>query len=302
MKSLLIIPIGIACLLLSSRAIMAGSEVTKLSGAESAKPTIVETAVAAGSFNTLVTAVKTAGLVETLSGPGPFTVFAPTDEAFAKLPAGAIAALLADSERLTSVLTYHVAPGKLMAADVVKLSSVSSVNGASASIATTSGVMIDGAKIIKTDIECSNGVIHVIDAVIMPKDIIETATAAGQFQTLAAAIEAAGLTATLKGRGPFTVFAPNDAAFAKLPKGTVEGLLADKEKLSAILTYHVIAGRVSAAEAKRLSTAKSVQGGELAIEAANGIRVNGARVIAADVGASNGVIHVIDQVLLPPTN
>jgi uncharacterized surface protein with fasciclin (FAS1) repeats len=131
---------------------------------------IVETAVAAGSFNTLVTAVKTAGLVETLSGPGPFTVFAPTDDAFAKLPEGTIPALLQDKDKLTSILTYHVVAGKVMASDVVDLSSAETVNGKSLTIKVKDGkVMVDNAMVIKTDIVCSNGVIHVIDAVVLPK-------------------------------------------------------------------------------------------------------------------------------------
>jgi uncharacterized surface protein with fasciclin (FAS1) repeats len=131
---------------------------------------IVETAVAAGSFNTLVTAVKTAGLVETLSGPGPFTVFAPTDDAFAKLPEGTIPALLQNKEKLTAILTYHVVSGKVMAADVVNLSSAKTVNGQSLTITVKDGkVMVDNAMVIKTDIVCSNGVIHVIDSVVLPK-------------------------------------------------------------------------------------------------------------------------------------
>ena len=130
---------------------------------------IVETAIGAGSFGTLVTAVKAAGLVETLSGPGPFTVFAPTDEAFAKLPPGTIDALLKDIPKLKAVLTYHVVGGKVMASDVVKLSSAKTVNGQSVSIKVMGGtVMIDNAKVIKTDILCTNGVIHVLDAVILP--------------------------------------------------------------------------------------------------------------------------------------
>lgn len=130
---------------------------------------IVETAVAAGSFNTLVTAVKTAGLVETLSGKGPFTVFAPTDDAFAKLPKVTVEGLLKDKKKLTAVLTYHVVPGKLMAKDVVKLSKAKTVQGQEITITTKDGVKVDEAKVIKTDIECSNGVIHVIDSVILPK-------------------------------------------------------------------------------------------------------------------------------------
>lgn len=131
---------------------------------------IVETAVAAGSFNTLVKAVKAADLVETLSGQGPFTVFAPTDEAFAKLPEEALTALIQDKEKLTAVLTYHVAAAKYMAADVVGMKSIVTVNGKSLTVMVKDGeVMIDNAKVVKTDIVCSNGVIHVIDTVVIPK-------------------------------------------------------------------------------------------------------------------------------------
>ena len=129
---------------------------------------IVDTAVAAGSFETLVAAVQAAGLVDTLKSEGPFTVFAPTDEAFAKLPAGTVESLLKDKDALTKVLTYHVVPGKVMAADVVSLTSAKTVQGQSISIDTKDGVKVDNANVIKTDIVTSNGVIHVIDSVILP--------------------------------------------------------------------------------------------------------------------------------------
>jgi uncharacterized surface protein with fasciclin (FAS1) repeats len=130
---------------------------------------IVDTAVAAGNFTTLVAAVKAAGLVDTLKGPGPFTVFAPTDEAFAKLPKGTVDALLKDPEKLKGILLYHVVSGKVMAADVVKLKTAKSVEGGLIKIKVVGGkVMVDNANVIKTDIACDNGVIHVIDTVIMP--------------------------------------------------------------------------------------------------------------------------------------
>lgn len=137
-----------------------------------AQKDIVDNAVAAGDFTTLVTAVKAAGLVGTLKGEGPFTVFAPTDEAFAKLPEGTVENLLKpeNKQKLASILTYHVVPGRVMAAEVVNLSHVKTVNGQSLAIkADASGVMVDNAKVIKTNIKCSNGVIHVIDAVVLPK-------------------------------------------------------------------------------------------------------------------------------------
>jgi uncharacterized surface protein with fasciclin (FAS1) repeats len=135
-------------------------------------------------------------------------------------------------------------------------------------------------------------------------DIVDTAIAAGSFKTLVTAVKAAGLVDTLKGNGPFTVFAPNDEAFAKLPKGTVEGLLKDIPKLKAVLTYHVVSGKVMAADVVKLKTAKTVQGQEVKIDAAKwhlhmNPKINDANVVKADVVADNGVIHVIDKVLLP---
>lgn len=132
---------------------------------------IVDTAVAAGSFNTLVAAVQAAGLVDTLKGTGPFTVFAPTDEAFAKLPAAAVADLLKpeNKAKLQGVLTYHVVAGKVLAADVLKLKSAKTVQGQQVAIDTSAGVKVDNATVVKTDILCTNGVIHVIDSVILPK-------------------------------------------------------------------------------------------------------------------------------------
>lgn len=130
------------------------------------------------------------------------------------------------------------------------------------------------------------------------KDIVDTAVAAGQFKTLATALQAAGLIDTLKGKGPFTVFAPNDEAFAKIPKADLDALLKDKTKLSAVLTYHVVPGKVMAKDVKA-GKVKTVQGGELTLGTTGGVTVNNAKVIKTDIGASNGVIHVIDTVVLP---
>ena len=129
---------------------------------------IVETAVGAGTFNTLVAAVTAAGLADTLSGEGPFTVFAPTDEAFAALPAGTVEGLLADIPALTKVLTYHVVAGKVMAADVVTLTSATTLEGSNVTIDASNGVKVNGANVVATDFECDNGVIHVVDAVLLP--------------------------------------------------------------------------------------------------------------------------------------
>jgi uncharacterized surface protein with fasciclin (FAS1) repeats len=130
---------------------------------------LVETAVEAGNFKTLVKAVQEAGLLDTLSAEGPFTVFAPTDDAFAKLPEGTIESLLRDKEKLTNILTYHVVPNKVMAKDVIKIKNAKTVNGKELAIFSENGVKIDDATVIEPDIECSNGVIHIIDSVLLPE-------------------------------------------------------------------------------------------------------------------------------------
>ena len=289
--------------------------------ASQATKNIVEIASETSGFATLVAAVKAAGLVETLSGPGPFTVFAPTDEAFAKLPKELLESLLKpeNKDTLTSILTYHVVPGNVTAADVVKLNSAKTAQGEDVAIKVDGGnVMVNDAKVTATDIMASNGVIHVIDTVIlpptvaaalakpaepMPKDIVDTAVAAGSFNTLAAALQAAGLVDALKGKGPFTVFAPTDEAFAKLPAGTVEELLKpeNKQKLIDILTYHVVAGNVTADKVVKLKNAKTLNGERVNVKVEDGnVFINDSQVTAPDVMASNGVIHIIDSVLLPP--
>lgn len=269
---------------------------------------IVDTAVSAKMFNTLVTAVKAAGLVETLKGDGPFTVFAPTDEAFAKLPAGTVESLLKpeNKEKLANILKYHVVSGKVMAADVVKMKYAKTVLGEKVKIKVKGdNVMIGDAKVIKTDVSSSNGVIHVIDTVLIPEqkqDIVDTAVSTNMFNTLVAAVKAADLVDTLKGKGPFTVFAPTDDAFKKLPAGTVENLLKpeNKDMLVKVLTYHVVSGKVKAADVVKLNSAKTVQGQSVAIKVKDGkVMVDKANVIKTDVEASNGVIHVVDSVLLP---
>ncbi len=290
-----------ACPVQQAQAMSASNET------ELAPQDIVATAIGAGSFKTLAAALTAAGLVETLQGKGPFTVFAPTDEAFAKLPAGTVENLLKPENKalLTAILTYHVVPGNVMAKDVVKLSNAGTVNGQRVDIRTKDGkVMIDNATVTKADIACSNGVIHVIDSVILPadKDIVDTAVNAGSFGTLVTAVKAAGLVDTLKGPGPFTVFAPTDEAFGKLPKETIASLLLpeNKAKLTSILTYHVVPGRVYADQVVKTPSATTVQGGKVSFKVDGGkAMINDANIVTTDIETSNGVIHVIDTVIMP---
>ncbi len=293
--------------------------------AEAPTMDIVDTAVAAGSFNTLVTAVQAAGLVDALKGEGPFTVFAPTDEAFAAVPAETLEALLADPEALSQVLLYHVLSGQVLAESVTDGLSADTLQGAPVAFSVMDGkAMINDATIVATDVLATNGVIHVIDRVILPPaeaasedatpaaseepamadmDIVDTAAAAGNFTTLLAAAEAAGLVDALRGEGPLTVFAPTDEAFAKLPAGTLESLLADPEALADILLYHVAEGKLTAKNVADRGFIPTLLGRPLAITAmTDGVRVNEANVVAADIEASNGIIHVIDTVLVPAGN
>ncbi|MAU00933.1 MAG: adhesion lipoprotein [Anaerolineaceae bacterium] len=277
---------------------------------------IVDIAVADGRFTTLVTALEAAGLAETLAGDGAFTVFAPTDDAFAALPEGTVPSLLEDPEgALTDVLLYHVVDGAVMAETVVTLESASTLQGEDVSITVTDGNVFlnENVQVVTTDIEASNGVIHVIDAVLLPPSmsaeeeapsITEIAVADGRFTTLVAALEAAGLAETLAGEGEFTVFAPTDDAFAALPEGTVEALLEDPEgALTEVLLYHVAEGVVPAETVVTLESATTLQGEDVTIAVEDGsvILNDSVQVIITDIAASNGIIHVIDGVLLPPS-
>jgi len=269
---------------------------------------IVDTAVGAGQFKTLAAALGAADLVDALKGEGPFTVFAPTDAAFAKLPAGTVEDLLKpeNKAKLQAILKYHVVKGEVMADKVTGLKFAETLNGQRVDIAVSYGkVKLDGkSTVTATDIEASNGVIHVIDTVIMPetKNVVEVAEGAKQFTTLLAAVEAAGLTSALIGDGPFTILAPTDAAFSALPSGTVENLLKPENRatLQAILQYHVIPGRVYSDQVVKLNSAKTLGGETVSISAdGSSVKINEATVTKVDIEASNGVIHVIDAVLLP---
>lgn len=270
--------------------------------------TIVETAVDAGQFKTLTAALKAANLVDTLKGPGPFTVFAPTDEAFSKLPANTVAELLKSENRqkLADILTYHVIPGKVQAKEVIKQRGAIAVNGQRVDIRfDEEGLKVDGAKVSTTDILCDNGVIHVIDSVILPgkATIPEIAKDSGTFEILLAAAKAAGLADVLGSTGPFTVFAPTDEAFEKLSKGTVEMLLKpeNKSKLVDILKYHVIPGRVYSERVLESKALKTLQGSPASVSLKDGSpRIEQAKILKTDIDATNGVIHVIDSVIIPP--
>lgn len=272
---------------------------------------LVETAKAAGQFNTLLKAATAAELVDTLKGDQPLTVFAPTDKAFAKLPDGVLDSLLDNKQALREVLLLHVVPGKQMAGKVVKADRLGTAYGQPVYInADDHGVKVNNASVLKTDVKASNGVIHVVDEVILPKTIAQLVVADDRFSKLEAAVKAAGLVETLNGDGPFTVFAPIDKAFAKLPDGALADLLkpANRQKLNGVLTYHVAAGAVPAEKVVAMDEVKTLQGQSVPVEVVKKtkdgksmthVHIGGARVILADVRATNGVIHVINNVLMP---
>ena len=258
---------------------------------------IVETAIAGNpdEFNTLVQAVVAAGLVETLKGDGPFTVFAPTDEAFAKL--GVDLSMLS-KEELTDILLYHVVAGSVRSTDLED-GFVKTAGGYSIQVSTESGAMINSARVIQADIEATNGVIHVIDEVLLPpsEDIVEKALSFNpdEFNTLVSAVVQADLVSTLQSEGPFTVFAPTDAAFAALG---VDLASLSKEDLTNILLYHVVPASVFSSDLSEGSV-QTANGSNISVSLMGGVKINESNVVIADVQTTNGVIHVIDKVLLP---
>ena len=267
-------------------------------------------------FTILVEAVNAAGLAGTLSGPGPITVFAPTNDAFAALLAElgvSKDALLANKPLLTAVLTYHVLPARVEKAAVPAGKAITTAQGGIFKIDAVGSnlVITDGrnrkSTITATDIGAGNGVVHVIDKVLLPADktIVQTALALPQFSILVEAVLAARLDGALSGTGPFTVFAPTNDAFAALLAElgiTKAALLADTALLTKVLTYHVIPSRVLKADVPVGTAVKTLQGDTLTVDATLAItdqRGRKAAITGTDVLASNGVIHVIDKVILP---
>ena len=285
-------------------------------GGDDDPPSVVEIAQQDARFSVLAEAVVAADLAGTLSGPGPFTVFAPTNDAFSAL-LGELgvskAQLLADKNLLTQVLTYHVLGTKVEKSAVPAGKAITTLQGGIFKVDAVGSdlVITDGrnrqARITATDVQARNGVVHVIDKVILPanRNIVQTAQATSDFSILVEAVTAADLGATLSGPGPFTVFAPTNAAFASLLAElgvSKEALLADKALLTKVLTYHVVPGRVLKADVPVGAAIATVQGDSFSVSPALSItdqRGRQARITTTDVLASNGVIHVIDKVILP---
>jgi uncharacterized surface protein with fasciclin (FAS1) repeats len=302
----------------------------ELTGETPALPNLVELAASVPDLSTLVAAVKAGGLVDTLEGPGPFTVFAPTNEAFSALPDGVLKKLLEPENKplLVKVLTYHVVAGEAKSTDLSNGEKIKTVEGENVTVSIIGGhVLIHGAgmknvaRVTAADNMASNGVAHIIDEVLIPAslmteimgadyaipNIVELAASVPELSTLVTAVKAAGLVDTLEGPGPFTVLAPTNDAFDKIPSEVLHKLLEPENKpvLVKVLTYHVISGAVKSTDLKNDEKVKTVEGDDLYVRINDGhvffiaeTRDYG-EVLKADVMASNGVVHIISGVLLP---
>jgi len=240
-----------------------------------------------------------------LSGAGPYTLFAPTDAAFNLLPAGTVAALLNDIPQLTDILKHHVVADSVMSTMLSNNQVVTTLLGTDITVTiNANGVFIDNAQVIVADLVADNGVVHVIDAVLLPpapsNSIYDIVSNSADHTTLKAAINACALDGTLSGPGPFTLFAPTDAAFDLLPAGTVAALLNDIPQLTDILLHHVVGDSVMSGMLTNGQVVTTLNG-TVTITVNKGILVDNAMVTVADIVADNGVVHVIDAVLLPST-
>jgi uncharacterized surface protein with fasciclin (FAS1) repeats len=317
-----------------------------------------DTAATAASNNpllsTLVTAVVEADLVDTLNSDGPFTIFAPTNDAFAAIPEDVLSAVLADKDLLTSVLTYHVLPGDSLEADGLAGTTVATVEGGEVTFG-ADGTAVNDSNVICSNVPVANGTVHIIDNVLLPQVALDAiaamnddgtmeddameedtmtdgelaptgaacsavptegegsfagmaddtaATAASNnplLSTLVTAVVEADLVDTLNSDGPFTIFAPTNDAFGALPEEDLNAVLADKDLLTSVLTYHVIAGeKLSSTDLIAAGTATTVNGAELTFAADSDVlTINGATSLCVDVPTANATVHIIDTVLLP---
>lgn len=271
--------------------------------------TIMDLVAADARFKTLAAAVNAAGLGEVLSGAGPFTVFAPTDAAFESLPEGTVEALLTEEGKtsLISILKNHVVSGRADLSSALGAGSISNLENNTLKVTFSEGsVRVNDAVLRQADVSTSNGIVHIIDSVLVPTkegptSILETANKAGSFKTLLAAVETAGLEDYLESGESVTIFAPTDAAFNKLPAGTVEQLLKpeNRKKLETVLINHALQGSVGAGTALSQGTAETLGNQTLTFKIQGGrFQVNGITIDTVDLVCSNGIIHVVDEVIL----
>ena len=269
---------------------------------------VVGTTATLDNVTLLTRLLIVSGLNDVLREGGPYTIFAPSDEAFSKLGKETLTELFKpeNKAKLVDILKYHVVAGHLLSKNLSGESQPKTVLGKTLTVvANDRGVAINDATVIKADILARNGVIHIIDKVLTPgQDGVLDVARKGHFEKLLAAAQAAGLTEALAGDGPFTIFAPTNEAFEKLGARKLKSLLQPENKatLAEILKYHVVPAKVTARQAVSLGEAKTLQGGKVEVKIADGrLEIGGAKVLATDINASNGIIHVIDTVLIPPT-
>jgi uncharacterized surface protein with fasciclin (FAS1) repeats len=263
------------------------------------------------NLSTLAQAVQTSDLLNTLDEEGPYTVFAPSDEVFANYTGYTVDQLLLEENReiLNKILKYHTITGRIMSSDLKDGQATATVQGEKVIIQTEDGIKVNDAHITTADLEADNGVIHIIDKVLLPlsmqeKTIAQLAIADDRLSTLVEALKADNLVKTLQSKGPFTVFAPTNEAFAALPEGTVESLLEpeNKEILASLLSYHVVTNSLMAEDLTTGTNLISVQGEPLKIAITEqNTAVAGATVISPNIKASNGVVHVVNTVMIPPS-
>jgi transforming growth factor-beta-induced protein len=278
---------------------------------------IVQIASGNEDFSILVAALQKAELVEALQGEGPFTVFAPTNAAFESLltALNITADDLLNNAQLTDVLLYHVVAGKVMSTDLQNGMTAETLSGQTIAVDLTDGVKINNSSVVGADIEASNGIIHVIDSVLVPvtfqlapaaetaPSIVDIAVSSPDFSILVAALQKAELVEALQGEGPFTVFAPTNAAFEALLTAlgiSAEDLL-NQPALADVLLYHVVSGKVMSTDLQNGMEPATLLGQTIRVDLTDGVKINTSTVVAADIEGSNGVIHVIDSVLVPGT-
>merc|ERR1711865_1143896 len=276
------------------------------------KTDIVQIAEGNPELSTLVAALTAGKLVATLEGKGPFTVFAPTNLAFAKIPKDALTKLLGNQKLLDQLLEYHVLSGDFKMRDLMATKRITTLEKQEVVVRSMTKTlqMVNNADVVTADVEATNGVIQVIDNVLVPpdfplslypEDIVELSESQPDLSTLVDALIAGKLTATLSGEGPFTVFAPTNEAFAKIPAADLQKLLANTKELDAVLEYHVLAGKFNMRDLMAVRSAKTLEGDTVTVSGSgNVVNVNDAKVLKADVAATNGIVHVIDTVLSLP--
>ncbi len=264
--------------------------------------TVVDIVQSDGGLSTFCAALESTGVIETLKGAGPFTLFAPTNDGFATIPRGRRDAILNDKAKLTQLVLNHVLGSRTTAAELPKMGATRTLSGMSIFLRPSDGgVRVNSARTLKRDLGARNGVVHVIDGVLLPLDLVEAAAAAGSFSTMVQAIQEAGLVSSLRHVGPFTVFAPSDEAFLKLPSATRQRLISDTAKLSELLKGHIVSGSLTREKLSTMSRLYTLEPGRvLHIEVAEGkLTVDGGNVVRDEIVFGSGVIHVIDAVLVP---